>query len=510
VSQGKGSEITLTYSEALFDANGLKGHRDASEGREIVGNQDIFVPDGAPRRQFSPLWFRTYRYLELRIKTAADSLVLEDLTGLFTAYPFEENAQFSSSDKRLKDIWNTGWRTARLCAGETYFDCPYYEQMQYVGDTRIQALISLYVSGDDRLMRKAIQVYDDSRFPMGLTQSRYPSSVEQIIPPYSLFWISMVYDYWMHRDDREFIGSFLPGIQAVLGWYERHIDETGMLGGSQWWNFVDWTDEWPWSEEQRIGGVPPGGQLDGHSSILTLHLAYTLFQASDLLESYGEGSLAGHYRSLAAKLKSSTLARCWDEDRGLIADTPKKRSFSQHANIMAVLVDLFPADKSRALMQTTLTNKELIQATFYFQFYLFEATAKAGLEDLYVDLLQPWHDMLSIGLTTFAERPDPTRSDCHAWSASPNYNLLSTVCGIKPAEPGFGAVRIAPHLGPLNWVEGRMPHPRGEIRVRIERPEDNVLQGTVYLPTGIGGVLVWEGRQIRLKEGQQEFRLDSN
>ena len=55
----------------------------------------------------------------------------------------------------MKQIWETGWRTARLCAHETYFDCPYYEQLQYVGDTRIQALISLYVDGDDRFNAKS-------------------------------------------------------------------------------------------------------------------------------------------------------------------------------------------------------------------------------------------------------------------------------------------------------------------------------------------------------------------
>jgi alpha-L-rhamnosidase len=47
-----------------------------------------------------------------------------------------------------------------------------------------------------------------------------------------------------------------------------------------------------------------------------------------------------------------------------------------------------------------------------------------------------------LGLTTFAEKPDPTRSDCHAWSASPNYDFLATVAGIEPALPGFKTVKI--------------------------------------------------------------------
>src|SRR5690606_28816680 len=109
-----------------------------------------------------------------------EPLVIERLSSEFTGYPFEENAAFESDDPVLSRIWETGWRTARLCAGETYYDCPYYEQLQYVGDTRIQALISLYVSGDDRLMRKAIRVFDDSRFSEGLTSSRYPTNTLQV------------------------------------------------------------------------------------------------------------------------------------------------------------------------------------------------------------------------------------------------------------------------------------------------------------------------------------------
>ena len=111
-------------------------------------------------------------------------------------------------------------------------------------DTRIQALISLYVSGDDRLMRNAISAYEDSRIPEGLTQSRYPCSSMQIIPPYSLFWIAMIHDYWMNRGDTEFVKSHLEGIDGVLSWHEKYIDSNGMLGPMHWWNFTDWS--WPW------------------------------------------------------------------------------------------------------------------------------------------------------------------------------------------------------------------------------------------------------------------------
>ena len=170
---------------------------------------DSFLPDGGQHRIFEPLWWRTWRYLDLDIETASEPLTLESLTANFTAYPFEERATFKSGDPDLDKIWEISWRTARLDAHETYMDTPYYEQLQYVGDTRIQALISYAVAGDDRLARQAIEAFDASRFPDGITRSRYPSSLPQTIPTFSLLWIGMLHDYWMYRPDPDWSASLL-------------------------------------------------------------------------------------------------------------------------------------------------------------------------------------------------------------------------------------------------------------------------------------------------------------
>jgi hypothetical protein len=498
VSGGKGSEIKLTYAEALFDKEGKKGHRDEIKGREILGYNDLFLPDGGSRRLFRPLWFRTYRYLQLEIRTAEEPLIIHDLHGQYTGYPFEENASFSGSDPSLKNIWEVGWRTARLCAGETYYDCPYYEQLQYVGDTRIQALISLYVSGDDRLMRNAIMQFDDSRIPDGLTASRYPSWVPQIIPPYSLFWIAMVHDYWKHRDDPQFVRSLLPGIRSVVEWYERHVDHTGILGPMPWWNFVDWVKEWR-------GGVPPGAD-EGQSAIITLQFIYNLHYAAELFQAFNRPAEANHYRTLAGSLKKAVLALCWDETRKLLADTPAKKTFSQHANVMAVLADMFHADYEKILMEKVIADTSLTPCKFYYRFYLHQALKKAGLGDRYLDMLAPWREMLKIGLTTFAEKPEPARSDCHAWSASPNHDLPAIVCGVEPAEPGFKSVRISPNLGALSWVKANVPHPLGKITVHFQRQGKTGLKGEVTLPEGLTGVLIWNGKSQPLKGGRQDIK----
>jgi alpha-L-rhamnosidase len=505
-SKGKGCEIKLTYAEALFDENRQKGDRNIVEGKKMIGYSDYFLPDGGEKRTFATLWFRTWRYVQVDIKTLDEPLIIEQLSSDFTGYPFRENAVFKSDDPVLGKIWETGWRTARLCAGEMYYDCPYYEQLQYVGDTRIQALISLYVSGDDRLMREALTVFGNSRASKGLTMSRYPTSTAQIIPPYSMFWIDMIHDYWMHRDDPKFVRGFLEGIEGVLGFFINRIDErSGLLGKIEYWNFVDWTDEWKSIPGKGMGGVPQGG-IDGQSTILSLHLAYSLKHAADLFRHFGFDQRADYYLKKAVILKKAVNENCWDSTKGYYGDTPAKDEFSMHTQIFAVLTDAIPEARQQEFVRKFKDDKDLIQPTMYFRYYLTRALHQTGLGDNYLGTLDLWHEMLDNGLTTFAEKPDPTRSDCHAWSASPNYDLLSLVAGIEPASPGFKSIKMEPHFGPLRSISGEMPHPSGTIFFDLERKGKNGIQGTVELPEGLGGHFKWNGKILELS-GRQKINL---
>ncbi len=505
LSGGKNATVTLTCAEALIDEKREKGNRNTVDGKTILGKQDVFTADGGAGRLFSTLTFRTWRYVQLDIQTRDEPLTVGDFYGIFTGYPFGEKAVFRSNDPGLKGLWDVGWRTARLCAQETYVDCPYYEQLQYTGDTRIQALISLYVSGDDRLMRKAIRDYDHSRIADGLTQSRYPCRDMQIIPTFSLFWVSMVHDYWMHRRDSAFVRSCLPGIIQVLQWHDARLNKKTMMNGPlEWWNFVDWS--WAGSAEEGTGGVPTGAR-NGGSSILSLQYAYTLSQAAELFRYLGEADRAAFCKERAGRIAADTYRLCWDERRGLLADTPEKQEFSQHANIWAVLTDAAPQETQAALVRRTMTDTSLRQATYYFKFYLFQALKKTRLGDAFLPQLAPWQAMLDRGLTTFAESPEPVRSDCHAWSASPVYEFLSTVCGINPGSPGFGTIRIEPYLGDLTFAEGRMPHPDGEISVNLKKTPTGGLSAEIELPPGRSGVLRWKNREKALHGGRQHVEL---
>jgi alpha-L-rhamnosidase len=490
VSGGRGATVSLGYAESLYQPGGSqKGNRDEVEGKIFVGYHDVFLPDGGERRLFRTLWWRTWRYLELTIETGDEPLTVAGMHGVFTAYPFERKAKLETGSAELDKMLDVGWRTARLCAHETYMDCPYYEQLQYVGDTRIQVLVSLYMTDDARLPRNAIEQIFDSRTPEGATFSRYPSRLQQYIPGFSLWWIGMLHDYHMYVDDPEFVRQMLPGVQAVLSFYESHQKPGGSLGPMPWWNYLDWTS---WQ-----GGVPPSTP-NGSSAPADLQLLLAYQWAVDL---------GLPYQRKSSELAAAIQKLYWNSGRHLYADTPDGATFSQQTNILAILAGLTKGTETQALMEGILSDESLTKCSLYFRHYLFTALNRAHEGDRYLTLLDPWRQMLKEGLTTWAETEDPTRSDCHAWSASPNYELFHTILGIDSAAPGFHRVSIRPSLGTLTTAGGEIPHPKGSIRVHLQLSANGKLQADIELPPDTPGDFIWKGQSHPLQPGKSRLTL---
>jgi len=303
----------------------------------------------------------------------------------------------------------------------------------------------------------------------------------------------------MHRSDPAFVRARLAGVRGILDWYGRRVDATGMLGPMPYWNYVDWTPRWD-------RGVPPGAD-DGHSTAISLLYVYALERAAQLEEGGGRREAGGEYRARAEAVRAAVRARAWDAARGLFRDAPDTKAYSQQANALAVLTDAVPMASQREVMERVISDTTLTPASYYFDFYVLEALAKAGLGDRYIERLAPWQAMLKLGLTSAPENPEPTRSDTHAWAAHPNYGMLATVLGVRPASPGFRTVRIAPALGPLRRAEGRVPHPSGDIDVKFLREGERGLRADITLPRRLSGELVWHGQRRPLRDGRQIIRI---
>jgi hypothetical protein len=190
----------------------------------------------------------------------------------------------------------------------------------------------------------------------------------------------------------------------------------------------------------------------------------------------------------------------------MLADTPEKSSFSQHANIWVILLDVIPENKQKELFTKIISDKNITQCSLYYQFFLHSALKKVGLGDKYLELIKPWYDMVNMGLTTFPETsPESARSDCHPWSSHPVFYLLKIVCGIEPSAPGFKTVNISPYLGNLTYVKGKIPTSHGIIGVNYKKIDKIGMEAIIELPKGLKGTFNWKGKTVELNEGKQTF-----
>lgn len=499
LSKGKDAKVSMTYAEALTGERFSKGNRDEVEGKTIGGRMDVIIADGSDNQSFTSLFWRTFRYVNVEIETQDEPLVIEDISSTFTGFPFELKAKLDTKDKTLQQIFEVGWRTARLCAVETYMDCPYYEQLQYGGDTRIQAIISLFDTADPRLMKSMLTNLDNSRQPEGITQSRYPSVNPQIIPTYSMAYIWMLHDYMMYVDDPDFVQNKMAGTRQIVDYFMRYTDEGGSIRNLPNWAFVDWAMGF-------MRGMSPVGS-DGGSAVLDLHLLLTYEWAAELEAEFGMGDYVKLYDRKAAQLKKTIQERYWDAAKGLYADTIDKGVYSQHANALAILTGMVSGDAAKDIALKIQDDQSLTQATLYFKYYTHEAMTKAGLGDNYLSWLDVWRHNLELGMTTWGETSnvESTRSDCHAWGASPNIEFFRTVLGIDSAEPGFKEVVIKPALGDIKEIGGTMPHPKGEISVKYVNGKK--LKAEINLPADTYGTFIWKGVEKNLVPGKNVFTL---
>ena len=501
-SGGKGAGISITYAEALYSKHPVKGNRNEVEGKYIMGRKDSILADGSDDQFFTTLYWRSFRYVELKLTTRDQPLVIKDIYSEFTGYPFEYRAKLEAVNPELQKMLGIGWHTARLCAIETYMDCPYYEQLQYIGDTRIQGLVSLYNSGDDRLLKNAINQADQSRLPEGVTLSRHPSYTPQYIPTFSLWYIGMLHDYWRYGSDTGFVKTKLAGTRQVLNFFRGYQQKDGSLKGVPHWLFTDWVYEKHWES----GRGPVGA--DGYSAMLDLQLLWAYQLAAEMEQRMGMNAYAIEYRHRAAQLQATIQQKYWDAGRKLFADRTEKDLFSQHTNSLAILTGMVDKAQAKEISRAMLQETNISKATIYFKYYLHRAMIKAGLGNQYLHWLDKWRENIQMGLTTWAEMSEvgESRSDCHAWGSSPNIEFFRTILGIDSDAPGFARVKIEPHLGTLEKISGEIPHPQGTISASYTN-QGTDWHITISLPPNVQGRLVWRGGSYKLDGGRNRFTM---
>ena len=512
-----GAEIKITYSECYEDIPDNPQFRQKVDRRDtskkLLGPFDTFILGGRVYEQdpssayheagedmviFEPFHFRTFRFVAIDITVNADSdLIFHGLEMTRTNYPLDILAQFSPGGQDVnlpvRKLWDTSILTLENCMHDCYEDCPFYEQLQYAMDSRSSALFTYYLSGDDRLARQAItQIRNSFQPDIGLT-SRAPCEHLQIIPNFSLFWICMVADHYLHYGDMAFTSQFLPVCDAVLDSCRRRLDpDLGLVRcyeTDDFWDFVDWTEAW------KPRGIPPAGKRTGFQTFSSSLYAYTLNIIAPAVEEYGRKGVAEEYKQSAADVAASIRQHCFDGEYftdGLAGSAPNSE-YSHQNQVWAILSCAITGDEARQLLSKTLSRHDLTTPSIAMSFYALRALSLVGggLYDLHFnDFWAPWVEQLSNNVTTWVEDNVSQRSECHAWGSAPIYEFMAEVVGLRPLEPGWRSISFKPRLALFETMDSKVPIPiRGSsgmalAHVRWERKGDDIASVTIEVKKG--------------------------
>ncbi|WP_168120921.1 alpha-L-rhamnosidase C-terminal domain-containing protein [Paenibacillus sp. HB172176] len=467
---GGGSEVRLLASECYEPLESqpdkrLKEVRDKAVDGKLVGDNDYYRVAGIGRKRqveevYEPFWFRTFRFVRLEIETNDEPLELVCIRFRDTGYPLDVQAEFQCSDTGANQLWALSVRTLRNCMHETYEDCPYYEQLQYTMDTRLQMLFTYGLSADDRLARRALHDYHSSALPSGMLQCRYPSEYPQVIPSFSLFWIDMLHDHYMHFGDLALLRRYRHTMAGLLNWFEQRLTPEKLVGPTPraYWSYFDWVEQWP-------GGAP---QAREHGPVTLLSQLYSaaLQQAAELFEATGWRDAASEADTLAKQVNAALIRHCWHEERGMFADGPNIDEFSQHAQIWGVACGAVQGEAAKSLIDRMLGDASLAIVSLPMSYALFRVLAKIRMYERSILLWDRWRSLLKLNLTTLPEIAHGSpRSDCHAWSALPLSEYPGEILGVQPRAPGFAVIRIAPKMLNLRWARGKVATKHGLVSV---------------------------------------------
>lgn len=411
-----------------------------------------------------------------------------------TTYPRQTGASFDCDDEHLTALWAAGLRTVDVCSTDAFLDCPGREQRAWVADAYPQILVSLVANPDLRLVRHHLALAARSRVPSGLLTGAAGCDFSHIgftMPEYSLHWIRSLAAYWEHTGDDRFVGDLLPIADRIIERYEEQRGASGLLEDFPGWVFLDWA---------QVGRDVVTATHDA------LHVA--------ALNAYARLPGASDVSVLIERTRNAFEA-LWDGERGVYVDTIGDdgiagRRVSQHTNGAALLAGIVPEDRVAGIIERLVdpstmgrggklvvtptpgnwrdsaeaqvripiyqyeepegfdAEADMVAAQPWFCRFLHEAYARHDRRDLIIASLRRWQLQPGHGtLGEFWDAAPGAASRCHGWAASPTYDLVTHVLGVRPAEPGFDRAIVDPFLGGLSRARGRVSTPHGWLSVDV-------------------------------------------
>lgn len=456
-----GVMVDIFSVEYIDPAGHIQFTQDNHNGMRYVTREGL--------NRFTSLKRRAGRYLFITLRNQHQPVHLRYVNLIESTYPVAYSTSFSCSDARLDKIWDISRRTLKLCMEDTFTDCPLYEQTLWVGDARNESVFAYSVFGATDLARRCIRLAGESleRFPM--VGCQLPSSWACLLPAWSFLWGLSVWEYYWYTGDKAFLRDFWPLVIKNLKGAEGFLNKNSLFEGPLW-NMFDWA------------GIDQDRKLVVHNSMFFVGAIDAAILCGQALGSKKELSAL---RSLRRRIVTG-INRLWDSRKKAYPDSIHEDgkispSTCQHTSFLSILYDIIERKNLPIAMGNILqppAGMVKVGSPFAIM-YLYETLEKVGREDEIIrSIFDAYLPMLNLGATTVWESfatgslghgSFPTRSHCHAWSATPAYFLPRIILGIKQVRPGCQEFTVSPRLNGLSWAAGSITTIHGLLSVRWER-----------------------------------------
>ena len=475
-----------TFGYVVF--HGLKGNgnlnlyygesKEEALDTERCETLDRFTFHGNPTEDFIIPDSRAFRYVYVE----NTGLTYYSVSMLYEYLPLEYRGSFHCSDELLNRIWDIAAYTMHLTSREFFIDGIKRDRWIWSGDAYQSYLMNYYLFFDLPSVTRTI---------LNLRGKDPVTSHINTIMDYTFYWFISICDYYLYTGDQSFISMIYPRMQTLMDYCLSRRNGNGMMEGLAGdWVFIDWADF----------RMSKSGELS-FEQLLFYRSLETMTLCADLLN-HTEDKLK--YKQLADDLFDKLLTAFWSDEKGAFVhhreNGIQSEQVTPYTNIFAILFNYLDETRIQKIKQNVLLNPDALKITTpYMRFYELEALCMLG-EHTHVlqEIRDYWGGMLNLGATSFWEKynPDETgaehlamygrpygKSLCHAWGASPVYLFGKYYLGVQPETEGYKTFGIRPILGNLQWIDGTVPVPNGEIKVYMDQKQIKVSasQGEGYL-----------------------------
>lgn len=447
--------------------------------KEYCETLDYFDVDNATYQDFTIPDSKAYRYVYVE-KDA--SLSFDKVSMLYEYLPLEYRGSFKCNDDLINRIWDISAYTMHLTSREFFIDGIKRDRWIWSGDAYQSYLMNYYLFFDSPSVKRTM---------LNLRGKDPVTSHINTIMDYTFYWFIGVYDYLQYAGDTQFVRQFYPRMQNLMDFCLSRTNANGMMEGLAGdWVFIDWADF-----KMSKSGEVSFEQLLFCRSLETMALCAKIMNDTDN---------EAKYSALASDLKSKLYTAFWSTEKGAFIHNRENGKMSEqvtpYTNMFAVLFDYLDTEKTEAVKRNVLMNPDALKITTpYMRFYELEALCALDEHDYVLkEIRDYWGGMLDLDATSFWEKYNPDekgtehlamygrpygKSLCHAWGASPIYLLGKYYIGVKPVKEGYEEFSIRPVLADLQWMEGSVPTPNGDVKVYMDKQQIKVsaTEGNGYL-----------------------------